>query len=121
MAYDAIKAGTVKGMADAWCHSTQETYYEPVGIKRSTRFSWNQATVNDIKKRNPSLKNEIFLLPTNKNRPFPIVGTAIVGPNEGAPYSYDTRNFSLIEFTPLYVGHMRTCKLFLSFFLSFFG
>lgn len=117
MAYDAIKAGTVKGFADAWCHATQETYYGPVGIKQSTRFSWNQETVNDIKKRNPSLKNEVFLLPTNKDRPFPIVGTAIVGPNEGGPYSYDTRNFSLIEFTPLYVGHMRTCNYLIHLFL----
>lgn len=107
MGVDAIKKGLVKGMADAWCYSTQETYYEPVGIKSSTRFSWTEDIVKDIKARNPSLKDEKFLLPTNKNRPFPLVGSAIVGPTKGAPYSYDTRNFSMIEFTPMYVGHMR--------------
>ncbi len=111
MGYEAIKNGTVTGMADAWCYSTQQTYFEPVGIKSNTRFSWNQATVDDIKKRNPSLKDAEFLLPTNKDRPFPIVGSAIVGPNAGAPYSYDTRNFSLVEFTPIYTGHMRTRKI----------
>lgn len=118
MGMDAIKNGIVEGMADAWCYSTQETYYEPVGIKRATRFSWNEATVEDIKKRNPSLQNEIFLLPTNKNRPYPLVGSAIVGPNAGAPYSYDTRNFSMIEFTPLYVGHMRSLDVSYNYHLG---
>lgn len=111
MGVDAIQNGIVKGMADAWCYSTQETYYAPVGIKQSTRFSWNEATVNDIKKRNPSLKSETFLLPTNKDRPYPLVGSAMIGPNSGAPYSFDTRNFSMIEFTPLYSGHMRTLDI----------
>jgi hypothetical protein len=111
MGYQAVKEGLVEGMADAWCYSTQQTYYEPVGITSATRFSWNEAVVNDIKARNPSLQNEPFLLPTNKDRPFPLVGSAIIGPNQGAPYSYETRNFSMIEFTPLYVGHMRTLDI----------
>ena len=32
-------------------------YLDPVGIPKGERFSWNQATSNEIKKRNPELNS----------------------------------------------------------------
>jgi len=106
LALSVYKNGT--SIADSWCHATQETYFAPVGIPTGTRFSWNAASVQDIKRRNPQLSTEEFIIPKKSNRPFPIVGTSMVGPNEGGPYSFDTRNFTMMEITPLYIGHMRS-------------
>lgn len=96
-----------EGMANQWCYATQKVYYEPVGIKSGLPFSWNEATVNEIKSRNSALKSTEFVIPKHTNRPFPIVGTAIVGPTAGAGYPVGNRNFTMIEVTPLYIGQMR--------------
>lgn len=109
LTFIGLKAYTeaiVNTPSDAWAYGVQMTYLEPVGIKAYTRFSWNAATVADIKSRNPELANEEFLLPSNTDRPYPIIGATLVGPKDGAPYTAETQNFTLVEFTPLYVGQM---------------
>ena len=106
VALKARKDKIVTSLPDAWCYGVQKAYLEPVGITANTRFSWSAATVQDIKNRNPELTNERFLLPTNKDRPFMILGSTLVGPNEGSPYHSDDHNFTMIEFTSLYAGQM---------------
>jgi len=108
---NALKNGIVKNVADAWCYGTSKTYLEPVGIKPNYKFSWNADTVKDILKRNPSLSKSDFQVPVLPNRPFPILGSTLVGPAEGAPFKGDTHNFTLLEFTPLYVGQFKTNKV----------
>ncbi len=107
---DALKArfGTTDTIPDSWVYSISKNFLEPVGISKNVRFSWNEATVADIKTRNPSLSKEKFYLPTNTNRPFPIIGTTLVGPSVASPYDSDNQNLTLIEITPLYVGQLKT-------------
>lgn len=105
MMLQAMKDGM--SAAEAWSYTISQTYLEPVGIKRGLRFSWDANTVADIKSRNPELANEEFTIPVNANRPFPVIGTALVGPYDGAPFIPSTQNFSMIEITPLYVGTMK--------------
>mmetsp|Transcript_14298 Transcript_14298/g.21406 ORF Transcript_14298/g.21406 Transcript_14298/m.21406 type:complete len:569 (-) Transcript_14298:197-1903(-) len=105
---NSVKENVTDGLADGWAYATQETYFAPVGVAPGARFSWDADTVADIKSRNPSLEDELFLLPTNVNRPFPIVGTGLVGPTDGSPYSSEKRNFTMMEVTPLYIGQLRT-------------
>jgi hypothetical protein len=62
---------------DGWAYATQKFYFEKAGIKSNVPFSWNEATVNDIKKRNPSLYDTEFMLLANKERPYPIIGTGL--------------------------------------------
>ncbi len=107
IALDAWKNKKVEGLAAGWCYAVSDSYLEPVGITKDTRFSWNAATVKDIKLRNPSLENEKFLLPANSERPFSIIGTALVGPAEGAPYTISYQNFTMLEVTPLYIGQWK--------------
>ena len=74
-------------------------------------FSWDAETVSNIKQRNPSLEDLPFMLPASSERPFPVIGTAIVGPDEGAGYDIEDRNMTMLEMTPLYVGmFMFYCK-----------
>lgn len=99
--------GTTDGMAAGWNHALFTQYLEPVGISENTRFSWNADTVNDIKARNPSLANEIFLLPANENRPFSLIATSLVGPTAASPFRPKAQNYTLLEITPLYVGQFK--------------
>lgn len=108
---EALKNGEVENLADSWAYATQKVYFEPFGISAGVPFSWDQDTVDDIKTRNPSLKDVEFVLPTNAQRPFPIVGTAMTGPSEGKGYAWDDRNFTMIEISPLTVGQMRSMEV----------
>lgn len=102
----AFEEKKVDTFADAWAYATQEVYLTPAGITPDTPFTWNAASLEDIRSRNPSLDIP-FLLPANAERPYPMIGTGLVGPTAGAPY-YETRNLTMLEITPLYVGQMMT-------------
>jgi hypothetical protein len=84
LALHALKDGIVPSLADSWAYATQKTYFEPFGITAGAPLSWDAKTVADIKSRNPLLKDVQFVVPGNSKRPFPMVGTAIVGPSEGS-------------------------------------
>ena len=71
-----------KSVGEAWADAVQAIYLEPMGITSDTHFSWSKETVADIKSRNPSLSNARFLLPSNEERPFSIIGTTLVGPSK---------------------------------------
>jgi len=107
IAFNAWKNGIVETIAESWSYAISKTYLEPVGILPNIRFSWDETTVNEIKLRNKELNNEEFIIPKNKNRPFLIIGTALVGPSIGAPYTPDNRNYTMMEITPLYVGQLK--------------
>eukprot|EP00600_Ochromonadales_sp_CCMP1393_P012487 CAMPEP_0175001384 /NCGR_PEP_ID=MMETSP0005-20121125/3102_1 /TAXON_ID=420556 /ORGANISM="Ochromonas sp., Strain CCMP1393" /LENGTH=575 /DNA_ID=CAMNT_0016256261 /DNA_START=1481 /DNA_END=3205 /DNA_ORIENTATION=- len=107
IAVQALAEGLVHSIADSWAYAVSKVYLEPLNISPNTRFSWNKEVVDDIKARNPQLVDETFLTPYTSERPFPIIGTAIVGPYEGAPYVPKTQNMSYMEITPLYTGHMK--------------
>lgn len=111
IALEAIKDKKVDSPAAAWSYAVSKTYLEPVGIKPNTRFSWDAATVKDIKSRNSALANAEFTVPVNKDRPFPVIGTTLVGPVAGAPFTAKTQNYSLLEITPLYVGTMKNLDI----------
>jgi len=106
IALEAMKDKTVSSLAEAWSYGVSKTYLEPMGIMPDKRFSWNAKAVADIKARNPSLADADFTIPVNQNRPYPIIGTTLVGPIEAAPFTSKTQNYSMMEFTPLYVGQM---------------
>ena len=72
--------------------------------------------VDDVLKRNPSLSSVHFNLPKNQDRPYPIIGTTLIGPTEGSPYSNEglgrsNLNASFLEITPIYTGHMKTLDI----------
>lgn len=50
-----------------------EIFLAPQGILYNTSFALNQTTADDIRARNPQLKDVKFLLP-NTNRPFWLAG-----------------------------------------------
>jgi hypothetical protein len=111
IALGALQDKIVNTLAEAWSYAVSKTYLEPVGVAPGLRFSWSTDMVEDIKSRNPSLMNEAFTIPVNSNRPFPVIGTALVGPTEGAPYIPKTQNYTLMEITPMYVGQMRALDI----------
>ena len=60
----------------------QQVYLDPFG---GHPFSFDEASVNDIKSRNPSLVNTDFMLPRQRSaevdsRPLPLMGATLVGP-----------------------------------------
>ena len=99
------------GIGEAWINRVQAVYMEPLGIKSGIPLAWNNEQISSICSRNPSLVDTTFTLPTNSQRPFPIVGSTMVGPDAGAPYSSGdngSRNFTMLEMSPLYVGSLLT-------------
>ena len=67
--------------------------------------------MDEIKKRNPVLQDAKFNLPTDSDRPFPIVGATLIGPTDGSPFytgkPNENANYTFLEFTPMYIGHMK--------------
>lgn len=96
-------------LGEMWCYGTQEAYLSPSGIPRDTYWAFTQEQIDDIIARNPELQGTPFLLPSNPNRPFPIIGSTLIGPEQGSPYTYkrDNQNYTFFEMTPLYVGHVK--------------
>jgi hypothetical protein len=78
---------------------------EPLGIPTNKRFSWNDKSVSDITKLNPSITD--FVTPKQSSIPFPIIGSTLVGPSAGGTFGPGSQNYTMMEFTPLYVGHFR--------------
>eukprot|EP01034_Spumella_vulgaris_P028160 gene28160-34976_t len=99
--------------AESWAFALSKNYLEKVGIKKGVRFSWNRATVDSIHERNPTMNNPKypFILPTNKDRPFPVIGMTLVGPQVASPFLVENQNLTLIEITPLYIGQFKTHDL----------
>lgn len=106
---EAYFSGKVDSVAGAWCYGVSKTYLEPAGIMPNQYFSYSSNMVSDILKRNSrsGLTTKDFLLPANTERPFSIIGTTLVGPNEGAPYTMEKQNYTLLEITPMYVGQIK--------------
>lgn len=117
IALNAYNSKTVDSIAAAWCYGVSKTYLEPAGILPGKKFSWNQDTVSEIVKRNKQLSSSDFQVP-NSNRPFSIIGTTLVGPSDGAPYTASSQNYTMIEFTPLYVGQMKKLDVTYQYKLS---
>jgi hypothetical protein len=99
--------------AEAWIQAISTALLRPVGIYRGQLYSWSEATVLDILKRNEEagLKKSDFLLPRKKNGPFFVIGWTIAGPQQGLfdpPYNEKNKRYDFFETTPLYVGTMRS-------------
>jgi len=107
IALEALISKTVDSVSDAWAYAIQKTYLDPAAIPENVPFTLNEDTLRQIKKNNPSLKDSVFLLPSQPARPFLLVGTSLVGPSDYAPYLSANQNFSFLEITPFYTGQMR--------------
>jgi hypothetical protein len=105
----AIKGGM--GAGEAWVEAYQQVYLDPLKIPAGVSPSWSADSVAAIVAENPTLSSASFVLPASSSRPYPIVSTTMIGPEEGAPYDMDkNRNLSMFEMTPLYVGTMNSSE-----------
>jgi hypothetical protein len=96
-----------------WVDGVQEIYLTPSDIPRGKPVSYNADSVADIKSRNPSLQDTDFLLLRGGGsgidaRPFPIISTTLIGPDDLLPYTPENRNYTLLEFTPLSTGVVKS-------------
>jgi hypothetical protein len=100
-------------LGEMWAYATQEVYLSPVGIQKGAYWAWNQQHIDEIVKENPELANAEFLLPEAPDAPFPLVGATLVGPQNGAPYTFKraNQNYTFFEMTPLYSGHAKTLQM----------
>ena len=95
---------------ELWIRGVSECYMAPFGVFNKDQdqyFSYDQATVDDIKRRNPSLENASFLTVHDREgdakRPYLIVNSCIVGPYEQGPYQ-NPEQLAVFNYTPLYIG-----------------
>jgi len=86
--------------------------FKPVGVPRHASFSWSNATLADIRHRNPQLANATFVLPASPTRPFPILGFSLIGPKRLVPFKQSAKGSQmlLLEATPLYIGTAHTTR-----------
>ena len=94
---------------DVWYRTVDEVFLKPVGIKWRSLFSWNRTTVADAIRRNPWLRDYDFVLPCDgedrcDHRPYPVINSAILGPEDVAPYDVFNLGYTGLETTPLYIG-----------------
>lgn len=83
-----------------------------MGIPLHGFFSLSAEVVQAIVQRNPNLQAKDFLLPSANmsEHPFPIVGTAVMGPYRLSPFTKNHRavQVQMLEVTPLYIGQSLT-------------
>lgn len=74
-----------------------EIFLKPFNIGNMRKFfTYNKRTLNEILSNNPSLEpGDFYLMNSNNNRPYPIIGGTLLRPKFGR-YQF--------EMTPLYVG-----------------
>ncbi|MEM7532410.1 MAG: hypothetical protein AAF639_09545 [Chloroflexota bacterium] len=98
---------------DTWNYSVGEVYLEDFGLfdtdkaashpEEVSYFSYDQTTVDEIKRCNPSLNDKTFLL-VDPGKPYPIINSCMIlpeGDDDDDEEHYDLLNF---EYTPLTVG-----------------
>jgi hypothetical protein len=92
-----------KGVSSAWADAVGAVFLKANGIEPTALFTQDAATLADIRLRNPELAKEQFLLP-HANRPFLLMGTALLGPKAMVPFEKTLRSYTLLEISGLYVG-----------------
>ena len=102
------KVGLVEA-GELWTVGVTEKVLSWFGIKDDAFFAYDQAQVNDIKRRNKGLKKE-FQIPKDKNRPFAIVHSAYAGPFKGAAVEDDLAQLS--STAPKYYTNLDICGLY---------
>jgi hypothetical protein len=88
-----------------------EWFLKRVGIPRGQLFSWNANTTAEIRSRNPWMVNTTFVLPpSGHSRPFPIMGSSLLGPRRLSPLQQRHRGDEtvMLEFSPISAGQART-------------
>ncbi len=84
------------------------------GVPLGGSFTLDNATLADILRRNPSLSRDAFVLPSGSpaEHPFPVIGTALLGPYRLEPFTAGARaqQWRMLEITPLYVGQPHTSE-----------
>jgi hypothetical protein len=109
---EAIRELQAGASADAaWRAALHRVIFAPMGIPADAPFTWSAATAADIARRNPATLNASdFLIPRAVGaRPYLILGITALGPLAMVPHRpLRLRSYTLLEATPLYVGHART-------------
>eukprot|EP00940_MAST-03C_sp_MAST-3C-sp2_P000347 g347.t1 len=95
----------------AYDRALQDIYLSPAGIQSDAFLAWNASTRDaSIRRQKEGMldPSQFALVPQNDTdgrRPYPIIGATLLAP---AKYGSDTcntaRNYTLLEFSPLYVG-----------------
>jgi hypothetical protein len=100
-----LARATVGGAAPfaAWREAVHRCILDPIGVPSDCPISWSAQTVADIRRRCPSLSDTRFVT-CPPRRPLPLLGAALLGPASSAPFALDTREFTMLEVTPLYAG-----------------
>lgn len=106
---------TNSSLFDSWKYAVQTVYLDPFEILAGHPFAYNQLTVQEIKRKNPTLQNVSFV--TSKAccgrgsgkkevvcRPISLIASTMVGPSTAAPFTTARQNFSFLEVTPVGAG-----------------
>ncbi len=102
--FDHLIDGTPKD--GVWIDAIGQIYFQPFGLYNAdnpTYFSFNEATVSDIKHRYPALAKASFhTVRTAEPRPYLIINGTMIGPTALSPFH--TEPVVNIQYTPIYVG-----------------
>jgi len=86
-----------------WGAAIWKVFLEPNGIELKAQTAISNSHVRKAKQRNSWLRNTTFFL-YNKNKPFPIINAAVLGPVNCAPFESSKIEYTPIEFCPTYAG-----------------
>ena len=96
--------------AAAWRTALHRVIFAPVGIPAGGPWTWNAACAAEAAARNPgTLSASSFLLPAATDRPYLILGVAVLGPVAMVPHRpLRLRGYTLLEVAALAAGVPRT-------------
>jgi hypothetical protein len=77
-------AGKNKMDENFWIEAVRKVFFTPQGITKQP-FTWNQQTLEELKNRNPSMKDTKFLLAKDDKRPYLIINSIMMGPASEDP------------------------------------
>lgn len=109
---DIVLDWIVDGMPfpKALISAVHQVYLAPAGVPapfvtQPAMFSWLQEDVDDIRKRNPGLRQTPFVVPDpSLERPFLVIGCTLLGPDSLLPLDRFNRSYVIFETNPLWSG-----------------
>jgi hypothetical protein len=102
-----------ESLSQIWRDAVYEVFLEPAGVPKNALLTWNTGTRDAILQRNPDLvkANVSWSMPCGGDcntsiigRPFPLIGSTLLGPTNLVPLNIKKRSYTQLELTPLYVG-----------------
>jgi hypothetical protein len=93
--------------AEDWIQGVYDVYFKPAEVKWHAPYALDEVEAARIIEQNPDAGwdlNSFNYVTDVHDEPLPVVGYTLIGPVESAPFAAFSRQFTLVESTPIATG-----------------